>query len=323
MSKERPPRRAKSLNEIAVDIIRGKHSFEVDGITYWARHRNFYDEARLDFFREQETEKLKQEGLWVTEESQLELARETGAWTLDDEKALEKASRHLESLENTLTKLVIEAQKKQVAEQIRQARPKFKRLTNKRNEAIGTISADVVAVEANKKISATLIYRDEGLTLPVGELGDGSVILLGYMESLLDFSGDRIENAAMGHHLRRMLNLCEGDVSKILPFSMTEATNWQIRLLECAKIAIKIHEHYHPVPDHCENDYAALLKHMDDVNKKKEKAQKAKNQGEIGGRSLNSSEEVRKALKSDPHATTPAMMLAKNGGKPTSMKDLL
>ena len=321
--KEPLPRRAKTLAEVAVDIIRGKHSFEVDGITYWARHRKFYDDAHLDLFREQETDKLKREGLWVTEESQLEIAREAGTWTTEDEKALEKASRHLESLETTLTKLVIEAQRKQVAEQIRQARPKVKRLSNKRREAIGMVSSDVVAIEANKLVAASLIYRDENLTLPVGELGDGSLVLLAYMESLTDFTETRIENAGLGHHLRRMLNLCEGDVSKILPFSMSEATNWQIRLFECAKIAIKIHEYYHPVPEHCENDYAALLKHMDDVNKKKEKAQKAKSQGEIGGRSLNSREEVQKALKSDPQATTPAMMLAKNGGKPTSMKDLL
>lgn len=322
MSK-RPPKRAKSLNEIAVDIIRGKHSFEADGITYWVRHRNFYDEARLDLFREQETDKLKEEGLWITEESQLESAREAGTWTPEDEKALERASRQLEGLENTLTKLVIEAQKKQVAEQIRQARPKVKRLTNKRRDAIGLVSEDAVAMESNKKMAATMIYLDEALTKPIGELGESSLVLLAYMESLVDFSETRIQNASLSWHINRMLSLCEGDVSKILPFSLSEATNWQMRLLECAKIAIKIHENYSPIPEQCENDYAALIKHMTDTNAKRDKAQKAKKEGEIGGRSLNSREEVRKALKSDPKATTPAMMLAKNGGNPTTMKDLL
>lgn len=322
MSK-RPPKRAKSLNEIAVDIIRGKHSFEADGITYWARHRNFYDEARLDLFREQETDKLKEEGLWITEESQLESAREAGTWTPEDEKALERASRQLESLENTLPLLVIEAQKKQVAEQIRQARPKVKRLNNKRRDAIGLVSEDAVVMESNKKMAATMIYLDEALTKPVGELGESSLVLLAYMESLVDFSETRIQNASLSWHINRMLSLCEGDVSKILPFSLSEATNWQMRLLECAKIAIKIHENYSPIPEQCENDYAALIKHMTDTNAKRDKAQKAKKEGEIGGRSLNSREEVRKALKSDPKATTPAMMLAKNGGNPTTMKDLL
>lgn len=308
---------------LLADILSGKHKFVHEGKTYWVKHETFVEEAGLEDFRAEKERELREQDLWVTEEDKLLMAERSEIWTRADERELEKLKSHLIGQRNTLKKLVIEAQKEQVAAQIKKTEDKVLDLSYRRRVAIGQTSEHLVdRLVDHRRIEATT-FTDAELVTPIGEVEEDSSIARPYYAAYNSFGDAAMKKVAVLWAVQRPLHLSEGAVESFYGKPLIFCTSVQNRLLEYARIVYNINKNYTDMPAEKSKDFDAMMAYVDDINNKKKTATKQKDSAETTAKAVHSQKELQEELRKDPKATTPAMMLAANGGKKIGLKQLI
>lgn len=320
MSLDLTPRAPESL---LADVLSGKHKFVHEGVTYWVKHETFLEDASLEEFRAEKEKELREQDLWITEEDKLLIAEKSETWTRADEKELEKLKAHLIGQRNTLKRLVIEAQKDQVAAQIKKTEGKVLDLSYRRRLAVGQTSEHLVdRMVDHRRIEATT-FLDSALLTPIGTVEEDSPIARPYYAAYNSFGDEAMKRMAVLWAVQRPLHLSEGGVDSFYGKPIIFCTNSQSKLLEYARIVYNVHKNYTDMPAEKSKDFDAMMAYVDDVNNKKKTVTKQKDSAETTAKAVHSQKELQEELRKDPKATTPAMMLAANGGKKIGLKQLI
>ena len=295
------------FRKIYADIINGYSLIESEGQNLYIRHLNESDIGYISskykaFFLEAEEKGL------LSQEKKLELLKEQGIWTEEEDKykkAKEELSRNLENKKN----LLIKSQVQTISKIIEELEIEVISLENKRTEAIDLTCEKYADRRSNEEIVGLCLYKDPELkerffTRKEYEEMDQTELyayIFLYNNSLVNFTSKYIKQiAAMPFFINSFL-ISNDDPMIFFGKPIIDLTNYQIDIFSTGKFYKSVMssrgnppEEYYEDPEKVVEWYESS-KSVEEIHKQTE----GKEASTIVGADK---EEMKQLIKSDPTA---------------------
>lgn len=320
------------FRKIYADIINGYSLIESDGLDLYIRHLNESDIGYISskyktFFSEAEEKGL------LSQKQKLELLKEQGIWTEEEDKykkAKEELSRNLENKKN----LLIKSQVQTISKIIEELEQEVNSLESKRVEAIDLTCEKYADRRSNEEIVNLCLYKDPQLkerffTRKEYEEMDQTELyayIFLYNTSLANFTSRYIKQiAAMPFFINSFL-ISNDDPMIFFGKPIIDLTNYQIDIFSTGKFYKSVMssrgnppEEYYEDPEKVVEWYESS-KSVEEIKKQTE----GKEASTIVGADK---EEMKQLIKNDPTAVDLNKEVSKKmkqkGSKTLDMKDIM
>jgi len=314
------------LKSIFLDILNGYSTFDYDGKTVYYKHSLLEDEIHIDKVYEDALEKAKSKGA-PTEEDRLKNLDESGVWTSEEEKNLNRIKQSTKTLIEQKSKLVFENQREVVDKTIAKNQSEIVQKTIERLSLIGQTCEVYAKNIRGMEVIKTSLFLDKDFNKKLFSEDEYDNISDKEMNSLIKcynsceniFSEKNLKDISVSDFFLQPISfMSEKNMYKAFSQNPFKLTANQQTLLTLGRFVIAIKENTKDIPDEVLSDFDKLYDWHIGNRRKQELINKTKDKGGVGvvGANANELKEI-----GGPASVSPFEMLKKSGKKTLSAKD--
>lgn len=156
----------KELKILYSNVLKGHTVFYIDNIKKaYIKHLNIFDSVDTDKSYQSNLEEAKKQKL-PTEEEQIEYLISEDLWSKENEKNIVEYSKYLLNLEDTKSKLFMEAEVNQIKKQIEEVSEKLKKLRYEKLKLVGLTAEAYAEKRSNEEYMRYVLYKDKEFKEP-------------------------------------------------------------------------------------------------------------------------------------------------------------
>ena len=165
MKKKQDIPTATELKSLYFDVLNGYTSMKLNDKTVFLKHLNVFDSIDTDKEYSQCLERAKSKKL-PTEKEKIEYLIEEGLWSNEKEEKVKTLKEYIIGLEETKSKIFMEAEVNYVKEQIEIKSQKLKDLTMEKLKLVGVTAEKYAEKRSNEYYMRMVIYKDKEFKEP-------------------------------------------------------------------------------------------------------------------------------------------------------------
>jgi hypothetical protein len=159
--KEKVPTAAE-LKLIYFDILRGYTEIDTDLGESYIKHLTVFDSIHTDTYYETALNKAKSDGL-PTKKEQVKYLEQEDLWSEDKERQIDHLKSFILNLQDTKSKLFLEADVAHAKQQIEEHQEKYAKLLNEREQLLGLTAESYATKTSNEQYMQQILYKDKDL----------------------------------------------------------------------------------------------------------------------------------------------------------------
>jgi len=177
----------KDLYEALQCTCQGSTQATLQGFTVYFKHFGLMDHVGIEEKYKESYDEAKSNGV-PTEKDQLDLCISNEVWSQKKEDQIEQLKRDLKHSQESNSKMIFGAQKKEISKRITAIQDKLYSLLDKRNDILGITSESIASKRANEFFIYKSAYKDLELNTPFfkddDEFYDAEEVELGLLISM-------------------------------------------------------------------------------------------------------------------------------------------
>ena len=311
------------------DIVRGYSVVEYLGALVYIKHLTPHDQVELEEITDLYHNKAAERGL-PTEKETLEILKEGGDWTEEDEAFIFRTSEYIKSMTQAKSKLVIKSAQDQQTALIEKEEKKLNQKLNQKSELLGNTCEKYAQTRTHDFYILRSFFKKPDLLTPLytEDAYDNltqpqvAVLVSTYNESFVSFGEDGIQHLILEEFYNPYLSFAE-DSMQFYGRPFCELTYNQIRMIVYTRIFKNIFDSNQNIPEKIRTDPKALLDFGSISDEEKEKF-KSKFEDGAGSTLVGAKEEDYEYLGVErPTMGKSLHEEAKKKGGSLSMKDMM
>lgn len=225
-------------NNILTSIFDGKSEYTIECNSicskFYIKHLAGRESVRLYNAYENARQKYIKEGL-MSKDEQLEFIFEKGWWSHEKENEIKYIQSSIDRFEQTKKKLLYQADKKRISDQIRDLKIKLLILQKEKSDFLSSTADDIAAHDAAIFFIENFIFFDDSFrkNIVIDDSDDecfNNLIKL-YYKYFEDYSQDKIKKAALSLEFQNILYISDGSCMDVFGIPAVKLTKNQADLL--------------------------------------------------------------------------------------------